>query len=285
MQIANLKGRLALLIDGKAVDVAEASAGKFDPDPQAIWPKWDAFVTWTKEAKGLAGRTYAPEELGLPVPRPAQVFAIGLNYRDHAAEAGLPIPDHPVTFTKFPSCLGAPFAPVTLPSASVDWEIELVVVIGREARNVDAKDGWSRVAGLMVGQDLSERQVQLRPPVPQFCLGKSFPGFGPIGPAIVTLDEIAHPDDLELVCTIDGEVVQQSRTSQMIFPVPELVSRLSEIVTLWPGDIIFTGTPPGVGVGRKPPRWLEAGQVLESTIENVGVIRQKLVASASGERS
>ncbi len=282
MRILNRRGRLALATGGKALDVAEVSAGRFAADPQAVWPRWEEFADWARAVDASRGTAYGEEELGPPVPRPRQVLAAGLNYRDHAAEAGLPVPEHPPIFTKFPSCLTGPYGRVLLPSASCDWEVELVVVVGRESRHLATRDAWSHVAGLMVGQDLSERQVQLRPPVPQFSIGKSFPGFGPMGPALVTLDEIPNPDDLALECAIDGEVVQQSRTSQMIFPVPELIARLSSTLTLYPGDVIFTGTPPGVGMGRKPPRFLRAGEVLESTIEHVGTIRQTFVVDAPG---
>ena len=153
------------------------------------------------------------------MPSPRQVFAIGLNYAAHAAEAGLENPTFPPTFTKFPTCLTGPDATVELPSEFVDWEVELVVVIGRLAYEVAAGDGWRHVAGLTVGQDLSERIVQTRPPAPQFSLGKSFPGFGPIGPWVVTPDELDDPDDLALGCTVNGEEVQKSRTSDLIFGV------------------------------------------------------------------
>lgn len=276
MRIANLRGRLALLVDGGAMDVEQASGGRFGPDPAAPWKDWEGFRAWAcgVSAKGVA--PYAPEDLGPPVPRPAQVFGIGLNYRDHAEESGIPLPSELTTFTKFPSCIAGPFDPVRLPSEHVDYEAELVAVIGREAHGVSPRDGWNHVAGVMVGQDLSERDVQLRPPVPQFSLGKSFPRFGPTGPAIVTPDELGNPDDLELGCRVGDERLQTSRTSRMVFPVAEIVSRLSRIVTLWPGDLIFTGTPAGVGMARKPQRWLRAGDVLESWIEGVGIIRQSL---------
>src|SRR5207245_10139923 len=162
-----------------------------------------------------------------PVLAPSQVFGIGLNYREHAAESGVDAPDVPPVFTKFRSCLAGPSAAVGLPSDRVDWEVELVAVIGRSAERVREEKAWSCVAGLMVGQDLSERTVQLTGPVPQFSLGKSFPGFGPIGPALVTLDDIADPDDLALRCGVDGETLQEGRTRDMIFPVPELIARLS----------------------------------------------------------
>ena len=215
--------------------------------------------------------------LQAPVPRPRQVFAIGLNYAAHAAEAGLERPAFPPTFTKFPTCLTGPDATVELPSAFVDWEVELVVVIGRLAYEVAAGDGWRHVAGLTVGQDLSERIVQTRPPAPQFSLGKSFPGFGPIGPWVVTPDELDNPDDLALGCTVNGEEVQKSRTCDLIFDVDALIHHLSSITPLLPGDLIFTGTPSGVGGTRTPPRFLAPGDELVSTIEGIGTIHTHLV--------
>jgi 2-keto-4-pentenoate hydratase/2-oxohepta-3-ene-1,7-dioic acid hydratase in catechol pathway len=221
---------------------------------------------------------YTPADLGAPLLRPAQVFGIGLNYRDHAAESGVGVPAAPAVFTKFRTCLTGPYDAVRLPSGQVDWEVELVVVIGRRAERVAEEQAWSYVAGVTVGQDLSERSVQLAGPVPQFSLGKSFPGFGPFGPAIVTPDELADPDDLELACFLDDEVLQKGRTRDMVFSVPELVARLSAVCPLLPGDLIFTGTPPGVGMARQPPRFLTAGATLISTVENVGELRNLLVA-------
>src|SRR5204862_1026168 len=188
-----------------------------------------------------------PEELGAPVLASPQVFGIGLNYREHAAESGVDAPDVPPVFTKFRSCLVGPYATVELPSDRVDWEVELVAVIGRPAERVPEEKAWSYVAGVMVGQDLSERTVQLAGPVPQFSLGKSFPGFGPTGPWLVTPDEFADPSDLAIECGLGGETLQSSRTSSMIYDIPELVARLSAVCELLPGDIIFTGTPSGIG--------------------------------------
>lgn len=150
-----------------------------------------------------------------------------------------------------------------------------MVVIGRQVSNVAAVDAWSYVAGVSVGQDLSERRSQHRGPAPQFSLAKSYAGFSPVGPVLVSVDELDDPGDLELGCSIDGEVVQKGRTSQMVFSVPELISRLSSTVTLLPGDLIFTGTPSGVGVGRTPPRFLNPGNVLRSWVGGVGEIEQR----------
>ena len=168
---------------------------------------------------------------------------------------------------------------ITLPPGGhSDWEVDLVAVIGAEAWQADEADGWDHVAGLCVGQDISERITQMAGQPPQFSLGKSFPGFGPIGPWLVTPDEFADPDDLELGCAINGEEVQKSRTSLLIISVPRLIAKMSAIVRLLPGDVIFTGTPAGVGLGRDPQRWLAPGDELVSYVEGIGELRQRFVA-------
>jgi 2-keto-4-pentenoate hydratase/2-oxohepta-3-ene-1,7-dioic acid hydratase in catechol pathway len=276
MRVASVDGRAVLLHGEGIVDVAAASRGLLPADPQLVYEHWD-------EVRALADRVVAAEApldvhaLRAPVPRPRQVFAIGLNYAAHAAEAGLDAPTFPPTFTKFPTCLTGPDATVELPSPFVDWEVELVVVIGRLAYEVAEGNGWQHVAGLTVGQDLSERIVQTRPPAPQFSLGKSFPGFGPIGPWVITPDELDSPDDLALGCTVNGEEVQKSRTSDLVFGVDALVHHLSSITPLLPGDLIFTGTPSGVGGTRTPPRFLAPGDELVSTIEGIGTIHTHMV--------
>jgi len=280
MRVANAEGRAVLVHGDGIVDIATASGGTLPADPQALFEHWDA-VRALAERITSADAPLDVHRLEAPVPRPRQVFAIGMNYAAHAAEAGVESPTFPPTFTKFPTCLTGPDATVELPSDFVDWEVELVVVIGTRAYEVAEGDGWSYVAGLTVGQDLSERIVQTRPPAPQFSLGKSFPGFGPTGPWIVTPDELEHPDDLALDCTVNGEEVQKSRTSDLIFGVAALINRLSSITPLLPGDLIFTGTPSGVGGTRTPPRFLAPGDELVSTIEGIGTIHTHLVERSS----
>lgn len=275
MRVAHVGGRLAVAAGDRWVDVATASAGRFSPDPQAVYDRWDEFVAWAGE--GLDAEAFpATGSLGTPVPAPRQIVAIGLNYREHAIESNLAIPEHPVVFTKFQSSLAGPDAVVELPSDGVDWEVELVVVIGREAHKVPVEKGWDFVAGLTVGQDLSWREVQGRGPAPQFAIGKSYPGFSPIGPVVVTPDEFADKDDLAISCALDGEILQDGRTSDLIFGVAELVGRLSQSLTLYPGDVIFTGTPKGVGMGRTPKRFLVPG-TLTSSIEGIGDLSVTLV--------
>jgi 2-keto-4-pentenoate hydratase/2-oxohepta-3-ene-1,7-dioic acid hydratase in catechol pathway len=182
-------------------------------------------------------------------------------------------------FTKFPSCLAGPRAEVVLSSDRVDWEVELVVVIGRGGRRIPEGRAREHVAGYCVGQDISDRGVQFAGRPPQFSMGKSFDTFGPIGPAIVSLDAFADPDDLALTCDVSGKRVQEARTSDMIFSVPALVSRLSAVCTLAPGDLIFTGTPSGIGAMRKPPRFLAHEDEIVSTIEGIGTLVNRCIAA------
>jgi 2-keto-4-pentenoate hydratase/2-oxohepta-3-ene-1,7-dioic acid hydratase in catechol pathway len=272
MRIANVDNRLRLLGDGRALDVEQASDGHFGGDPAAIYERWPEFAAWAAQADFGAAEPLDGSRLGPPSPRPAQVFALGLNYAMHAREAGLELPPMPLTFTKFPSCIVGPNATVQVATDRVDWEVELVAVIGRVAHRVDAADAWDHVAGVTVGQDISARDVQMMGSPPQFSLGKSFPGFGPTGPWLVTPDELPDRDDLEIGCSVNGEQMQADRTSSMLFSVSESVARLSAICPLLPGDLIFTGTPAGVGNRMDPPRYLQPGDELVSTIEGVGSI-------------
>ena len=207
------------------------------------------------------------------------MFAIGLNYAEHARESGYDLPTTPVVFTKFPSCIVGPQHELSLPHGNVDWEVELVAVIGAHAYRIDEDQAWAVVAGLTVGQDLSERIMQRSGPAPQFGLAKSFPGFGPTGPVLVTPDEFPDPDDLEIGCRLGDETMQLDRTSGMVFGVPALVGWLSHITPLFPGDLIFTGTPSGIGMSRTPPRFLKPGDELVSHVEGIGQIRQQVVGS------
>jgi 2,4-didehydro-3-deoxy-L-rhamnonate hydrolase len=278
MRFGNVGGRMQLVVGDGLVDVEEASAGRLPADPVAALDDWDALVEWARSVDGASAAVapLAGAALQAPVPRPRQVFGVGLNYRLHVAEGGRDVPEEPAVFTKFPSCINGPTSEIPVGSETVDWEVELVVALGRTAHRVGVDRAWDQVAGLMVGQDISDRAVQMRPPA-QWSLAKSFTGFGPTGPFLVTADDVPDRDDLELGCSVNGEEVQKARTSDLIFPVPELVSRLSHIVTLWPGDLIFTGTPSGVGYARTPPRFLHAGDVLTSYIEGIGELRNPCI--------
>jgi len=273
VKIANIADRAVLVLGDEIADIATASDGRFGPDPMSLYEDWDAFTAF---AAGVTAGTAPLDEaaLGNPVPRPRQVFGIGLNYRSHAAESGMAVPAVPATFTKFPASLSGPFDDIEIVGSSVDWEVELVAVIGRRADRVAEADGWASIAGLTVGQDISDRRLQFVAGA-QFSLGKSRRGYGPMGPWLVTPDELVDPDDLALGCAVDGEIVQDARTSDLIFGVPQLVAELSAVLPLLPGDVIFTGTPAGVGATRQPPRFLQAGQVLETRIEGIGTIRNR----------
>lgn len=279
MRIMNLSGRLALLTpDGTAVDVEDVSAGKYGSDPQRVYDDWAGFCAWAAEAPLGSARPFDPADLRAVTPSPRQILAIGMNYRDHAEEVGLALPDEPSVFTKFASSLTGPFGEIAIPQyGNTDWEVEIVAVIGRPARHVTDEEGWQYVAGLTVGQDISERVTQTRGPTAQFSLGKSFPGFGPVGPWLVSVDEFTNPDDLELGCSVNGTTVQHGRSSDLVFSVPQLVAKLSEVLTLLPGDIIFTGTPAGVGAGRSPQAFLKPGDELVSWVEGIGEMRHHMV--------
>jgi len=276
MRLANLGGRAQLVVGEGLVDVERASKGGFPSDPMAALEVWDALRVF---AEGISAAEAPLDEsrLGPPVPRPAKVFGVGLNYREHAKEAGLEIPKAPLIFTKFPSCLVGPRADVVLSSGYVDWEAELVVVMGRRGRRIPAERALEHVAGFTAGQDVSDRKIQFADKPPQFSMGKSIDTFGPIGPAIVSLDGFRDPGDIGLTCDIDGERVQEARTTDMIFSVPELIAYLSSLCTLEPGDLIFTGTPAGVGSVRNPRRYLKPGETITTTIEGIGTLRNRCV--------
>ncbi len=294
MRLATFDSRAALVVrddqapaDLRLVDVAAASNDRFGPDPMSVYAEWAQFVAWAQRADlgSVEATPLDRSRLGAPSPYPRQVFAIGLNYDEHAAESGFEAPtDLPPVFTKYVSAFSGPDSEVILPpGGNVDWEIEIVAVIGRTARNIADEEGWAHVAGLTAGQDISERVTQMRGPAPQFGLGKSYPGFAPQGPWLVTADEFADRDDIALGCDIDGETVQDGRTRDLIFPIPRLVAALSRNVTLYPGDVIFTGTPAGVGLGRTPPRFLRPGERLDSWVEGIGALHQTFVAAGPGE--
>ncbi len=274
MRLANLDDRLVVATTGGFHDAHQASEGRFGPDPQAVYDRWDEFAEWAASAELAGGSQPDIGRLGPPVPRPRQVFAVALNYPEHAAETGLAKPERPLIFTKFPTCLTGPLADVALATPCVDWEVELVVAIGARADRVGEADGWDHVAGVTVGQDLSARDVQRAGPAPQFSLGKSFPNFGPTGPWLVTSDEPAVAGELELECVRNGERVQHETSSQMIFSVPQLIAFISSVCPMLPGDLLFTGTPSGVGARREPPIYLRAGDTLTSRISGIGEISQ-----------
>lgn len=215
-----------------------------------------------------------------PILDPQKIIGIGLNYRDHAIESGMAIPGEPIVFTKFASALIGTEEEIRLPAVSseVDYEAELVVVIGRRAKQVAETTAMQHVAGYMVGNDVSARDWQLKKPGGQWLLGKTFDSFAATGPALVTKDEVAEPGSLPIQMRLNGQMVQDSSTCQLIFGIEKLVAYLSQVFVLEPGDLIFTGTPPGVGMARKPPVYLQPGDVCEATVEGLGTLRNPCVA-------
>ena len=274
-RLGNVDGR-AVLVEGDGVfDLERVSEGRLGPDARAAIA---GHAVLHEVAAGLADqqpdRSLADVTLGPPQPDPWQVFAIGLNYSGHAAETGKALPEAPLVFTKFPGCLTGPVATVEMASDTTDYEAELVVVIGDTVRNVAAADAWNAVAGLMIGQDLSDRELQNAGERPQFSLAKSHDGYGPTGPLIVSPDLLDDPDALDVRCFVNGEQRQSDTTHNLIFSVPVLVEYLSRMMTLHAGDLIFTGTPEGVGLATG--NYLRSGDVVRTTISGLGELTTTL---------
>lgn len=236
----------------------------------------------TPSPKGPRGEllSFSPEEIEMmaPIPRPGKVMCIGLNYRDHAEEIGFKLPERPVLFSKFSSCVIGPGDPIALPAISdkVDYEAELAVVIGKPARGVEVEKAMEYVAGYTLLNDVSARDIQMGDG--QWVRGKSFDTFAPMGPALVTRDEIADPGKLDISLRLNGQVMQNSNTSNLVFGVPELIAFLSQAITLEPGDVIATGTPGGVGTSRKPQVFLKAGDVVAVEVEGIGILENPVMA-------
>lgn len=244
-------------------------------------PEWldrchEAVLKGRKENLSVMGRVMAP------IAEPGKVICIGLNYRDHAAEAGMEIPAEPVCFSKFANTIIGSGESIRIPAVSeqVDYEAELVVVIGKRGYRIERSNALEHVAGYMNGHDVSARDWQIGKPGKQWLLGKTADTFAPIGPWMATTDEIVNPHNLPIVLRLNGEVMQKGSTSAFIFGVDEVVAYLSQIMTLEPGDIIFTGTPPGVGMGRRPPVWLKPGDKVEVEIEGLGTLENHVEPGA-----
>jgi 2-keto-4-pentenoate hydratase/2-oxohepta-3-ene-1,7-dioic acid hydratase in catechol pathway len=278
-RLANVHGRAALVHGDHYTDLATHSQGTLGPDPMEALTRPDLLseLTAVLDESSITG-LLADVVLGPPVPRPQKSFGIGLNYAAHAAEGGREAPDSPLVFTKFPSCLVGPTADVEIRSDGCDYEAELVVVIGEGGRDIPIAEAWDHVVGVTVGQDISDRPAQFAASPPHFDLGKSFDTFGPIGPFVVSVDELADRDALGLSCAVNGEMRQTGSTADLIFDVPTLVSFLSSITTLVTGDIIFTGTPEGVGAAQG--KFLADGDVITTTIDGVGTMTNRVVRIA-----
>ncbi|MCG6156782.1 fumarylacetoacetate hydrolase family protein [Rubinisphaera margarita] len=228
---------------------------------------------------GVSQERFIDGALRAPIAKPSKIICIGLNYGDHARETKAEIPSEPVCFGKYPNTITGPDEPVRLPAVAkkVDYEAELVVVIGKSASNVSADEALNYVAGYMVGNDVSARDWQKGRPGGQWLLGKSPDTFAPIGPWIVTSEEVGDPHDLSISLKLNGEVMQDSSTKELIFNIGQIMAHLTQLMTLEPGDIIFTGTPSGVGMARNPQVFLKPGDVVEVTIEKLGTLRNPII--------
>ncbi|MFN0199173.1 MAG: fumarylacetoacetate hydrolase family protein [Planctomycetaceae bacterium] len=233
-------------------------------------------------AHGQTKGPFATGKLLAPVTRPGKVLCIGLNYRDHAIESNAPIPTEPICFSKFGNAVIGPGESVRLPRTAhqVDYEAELVVIIGRRGRYIPVDEAQGYVAGYTVGNDVSARDWQLGRPGNQWLLGKTPDTFAPMGPYLVTADEIADPHQLKIQLRLNGETMQNSSTKELIFHIDQVIAHVSQLITLEPGDVIFTGTPPGVGMARKPPVFLKAGDNMEVEIEGLGILKNPVTRDA-----
>jgi 2-keto-4-pentenoate hydratase/2-oxohepta-3-ene-1,7-dioic acid hydratase in catechol pathway len=231
-------------------------------------------------AKGISAKQFVTGTLLAPLPVPGKVFCIGLNYRDHALETKQQIPGEPIVFSKFSSAIVGPGVPILLPRAShkVDYEAELVVVIGRRGKLISAADAPAYIAGYMIGNDVSARDWQTEKPGRQWLLGKTPDTFGPTGPCMVTADEIPDPCNLGIRLRLNGQTMQDSTTKELIFSPAKLIEHITKVVTIDPGDIIFTGTPPGVGVARTPQVFLKDGDQVEVEIDGLGLLKNPVRA-------
>jgi 2-keto-4-pentenoate hydratase/2-oxohepta-3-ene-1,7-dioic acid hydratase in catechol pathway len=268
-------------LNGQYIDVNAA-----DPQsPSSVRELLELGNGWQRRAWGALQRGPVRHDartatLLAPVPDARKIVCIGLNYRDHARESGMEPPGEPVLFSKYSTALVGHGGNILAPpeSQQVDYEAELVVVIGRGGRRIPKAKAMEHVGGYAVGNDVSARDWQLTKPGKQWMAGKTFDTFAPVGPALVTPDEVPDPHKLGIRLRLNGTTMQDSNTDQLIFHIDELIAYLSTVFTLEPGDLIFTGTPPGVGMARKPPVWLQAGDVVEVEIDGLGTLRNPVVA-------
>jgi len=279
MRLANFRGRATIVVQGRAVDVERASGGALGSDPMVLsdLSHHDRLRTIAAAVSPADWPELDESGLGAPVPRPPKGYGVGLNYRQHAIESGREFPTEPHLFAKTENCVCGPFDEIVVPSGldMIDYETELVIVFGRTCKGATRENAWSHLAGVTCGQDISDRGEQFRPPLKQFTIAKSYDTFGPIGPYLVTPDEFPDADALSLRGTVSGEVMQEAVTSDLIFDVPALVVWLSRYITFQPGDLVWTGTPGGVGEARG--RFLRHGDVVETWIEGIGTMRNPVV--------
>lgn len=276
---SNSGPRVGGIRQGQLIDLAANDTG-LPTDILQLLEQGPAALS--RAASVIASGKPLSEEVKLlpPIPQPRKVLCVGLNYADHAKESGQAPPPEPVLFNKLHTAVSAHGDPIVLPRVSneVDYEAELVVVIGKRGRYIPVEQARQHIAGYTVGHDVSARDWQLRKPGGQWLLGKSFDTFGPFGPHLVTSDEVGDPGNLRIQLRINGQTMQDSNTKQLIFTVDQLVAYISQVCTLLPGDVIFTGTPPGVGAARKPPVFLKPGDIVEVEIEKLGVLSNPVAA-------
>lgn len=273
---ANINNRSALVQGEAFFDLSTITNGAVSSDPMKAIQNSDLLHHYAThlddyESSGLI----AEANVSAPIPHPRNSFGVGLNYQLHVEEAASKTPNTPMVFTKFPSSICGPTDDVIMRSDECDYEGELLVVIGKDGKDIPDEEAWSHVLGLSVGQDFSDRGIQYKDQPAQFNLGKSFDTFGPTGPYLVSTDSFADPNDLQIVTTVNGEVRQNDRTSNMIFDIPTLISYISSITSLAAGDIIFSGTPEGVGF--RNGSFLKDGDIVETTIEGIGTMRNRCV--------
>lgn len=269
------KERPGLLKEGRIVDLR-----KHFPDTPDIGLPFFRDGWLTKVRQVMDEGVELDVRLGCPVHWPSKIICLGKNYSDHAREGGFDAPDKPILFSKSMNTLNGPRDPIILPESAkqVDWEVELAVVMGREGKGIRAADAYEHVAGFCIMNDVSGRDAQYGDG--QFFRGKSFDTFAPLGPCIVTLDEIGDPETLQLTAHLDGRLMQKGNTGQLIFKIPFIIEYISRDITLLPGDIISTGTPSGVGIYRNPPILLKPGSVIKCAIEKIGVLENRVVNKA-----
>ena len=282
-KLANIEGRAALVDGENYYDLETISNGKFNNDTSNALTNLVGLSELSEDlSKSEPSGLLHDIKIDAPISAPKNCYAVGLNYRNHAEEAGMDIPSVPMVFTKHTTCLVGPNSTIEMRSDHVDYEAELVVVIGKSGKDIQKDNAWDHVAGLCAGQDISDRTVQFSSNPPQFNLGKSFDTFGPMGPYLVSADGLQDKESLEIECKVNQEVRQKDNTNDLIFDVPSIISYLSEIVTLNTGDIIFTGTPGGVGIMEG--KFLKDGDVLSTSIEGIGTLENvcKRISDHSG---
>lgn len=270
---------IGVALDGRFIDLCEVDSKLPTTLKSILATDQGLMAAASALAAGMVKGPFVTGRLLAPISEPGKVICIGLNYRDHAIETNSPIPTEPVVFNKFPQAVVGPEDAVVLPAVAheVDYEAELVVIIGKSGKRIPKANAMQYVAGYTVGNDVSARDWQKGRPGGQWLMGKTPDTFAPTGPYLVTADEV-DPSNLKIGLKLNGEVMQASSTRELIFSVEELIAHLSQLFTLQPGDLIFTGTPPGVGAARKPPVYIKAGDRMEVEIEDVGVLVNPVVA-------